>query len=146
MIFEGLREEMAVLDRDMRLLWARVFCGALIVAGVILIGCTIAFAQTGAPNDCSGSVDASAATVSFPKSGATGPTFPSQYVTIQNIHATQTLWVNPMPSGTAAASTAGSYQIGPGQSISWANPQYPPPSRISVIGSGSSTIYTCAYR
>lgn len=106
----------------------------------------LAFAQTGAPSDCSGSVGLSAAAISFPAAGKTGPTVPTRYVTIFNSHATQNLWVNPTPGGTAAANTAGSAEIVPAGSLSWYQPAYPPPQTISIVGSGAATTYTCWYQ
>jgi hypothetical protein len=104
-------------------------------------------AAPGAPSQCGPtSVGTGAVAVTFPASGATGPGVPQQYVTIGNPSASATLWVNAMPGGTAAANTAGSFQIGSGQALTWALPEYPPPATISIIASAGATPVTCAYQ
>lgn len=134
--------------RDDPLAAARgIFWGVILSGFIFVLLIAAAFAQTGQPNQCGPvSVDASATAVTFPASGQTGPRKPLQYVTIGNPSASATLWVNAMPGGTAAANTAGSFQIGSGQALTWAQPSYPPPGSISVIASGSSTPMTCAYQ
>ncbi len=106
-----------------------------------------ALAAPGAPSQCGPvSVGTAAVAVTFPAATKTGPPGPSQYVTIGNPSASATLWVNAMPGGTAAANTAGSFQIGSGQALTWALPEYAPPASISVIASGAATPMTCAYQ
>lgn len=98
-------------------------------------------------NDCSGTVGTSAASVSFPSSGNTGPSRPTQYVTISNpagAGSTPRLAVN--PDSTAVDGGAGSFVLYPGGSITWTVPDYPVPASISIIASAGSTPYTCKYQ
>lgn len=119
----------------------------IVSLGFLLLGlvwAAVAWGQAGQPSDCSGTVGATAALVTYPKSGGTGPTSPQQFVTIANPHASAVLWINAV-GGTAAANTAGSFAIVPNGSASFSRPSYSPPSRISIIASGADTPYTCLY-
>lgn len=111
-----------------------------------LLLAAVALAQTGQASNCSGTATGTAALVTFPKSGTTGNAVPTRYVTIVNASASDTLWLNWLPGGTAAANTAGSIPLtSTGSSITWTAP-YPVPGRISIITSGTSTPYSCYYQ
>lgn len=110
---------------------------------------SLALAQSAAPSACGPiSVGTSAVAMTFPAAGATGPSAPTQYLTIVNPHATNTCWVNALRGGTAAANTAGSIPLNPlGGSISWSVALgFPPPAAASIICSGAATPVTCNYR
>ena len=118
---------------------------ALLLGGLMLP--MLAHAQVGTPNQCGPtSVGASAVAVVFPASGTTGNAFPTRYLTIANPSAAATLWVNPLPGGTAAANTAGSIEISPGAILSWNQPNYPAPATLSIIASAGATPVTCLYQ
>ncbi len=118
----------------------------ILAALALLLTAGGAWAQSGQPNDCSGTVGTAAAAVLFPGSGKTGPTSAQRYITIANPHATNNLCVNATPGGTAVCAAAGTITIGPGGSASWWQPAYPPPAQLSIIASGVSTPYTCLYQ
>lgn len=106
-----------------------------------------AWAQSGQSSDCSGQATASASLVVFPKASAGGgPAQPTQFVTIFNPDAANTLWLNVTPTGTAAANAQGSFSLTPSGSVSWYRPAYPPPVRISIIAPAGATNYTCFYQ
>lgn len=130
--------------KALRIAW-RLLPG-LTVLGLILLAASPLWAQASQPNNCSGTVSTVAAAVAFPTSGATGPSKPTQYVTITNPHASNNLGVNVEPGGTAAIGSAGTVTIVPGGSMTWWQPAYPPPAAVSIIASGSSTPYTCMYK
>jgi len=123
--------------------WASLpFRVGLAVAGLAL-SYGLASAQTGAYSDCSGSVGATAAAITFPGSGATGNRAPTQFVFIVNPSATATLWVNAV-GGTAVAAAAGSIPLlAQGNSVVLSAPA---PSNISIIATAGSTPYTCWYK
>lgn len=107
------------------------------------------FGQAGAPNACGPvSVGNSAVAITFPASGQTGPSAPTQYVTIVNPHGANTCWINAQPGGTAAANTAGSMPLNPnGGYWTWSvGGGYPPPVGISIICPAGATPVTCNYR
>lgn len=133
--------------RDDPLAAARGIFNALLLSIAFWLLLTVAaLAQAGQASNCSGTATGTAALVSFPKSGATGNPVPTRYVTIVNASASDTLWLNWLPGGTAAANTAGSIPLtSTGSSITWTAP-YTVPGRISIITSGTSTPYSCYYQ
>jgi hypothetical protein len=120
-----------------------LFCGAIWAAA--------AFAQSSQPSNCSGTATNVSGVIVFPTSGQTGPTFPSQFLTIANPSASATLWVCAAKGCTAAANAAGSIALSPvgsvGQNgISWWKGAFPPPRTVSIISSAASQAFTCNYQ
>lgn len=112
-------------------------------AVALLLWAGPALAQTGALSNCSQTVGAAAAAVSFPASGSTGPAVPNSYLEICNAHASNTLGVN-ATGATAAIGSAGTLTLQPGGCAWWdANTV---PASLSVIGSASSTVTACWYK
>ena len=69
--------------------WLLGLLGMLAVIAVLIASfATNAHAQAGQPSDCSGTATSTAAAITYPTSGATGPTSPSQFVTVANPSAT----------------------------------------------------------
>jgi hypothetical protein len=108
-----------------------------IAAILFAIIAAIAAPVTAAPSSCSGTVGTTAAAINLPAA-------PYTYISIANPSASATLWVNAV-GGTAVANASGSFAIGPGGLVWWALPDMPPPMAISIIATGASTPYTCAY-
>lgn len=113
--------------------------GLLLWLGLIAIAKAVFAEQL---SDCSQTVGASAAAVTFPASGKTGPTRPTTYLEICNAHASQTLGVN-FVGGTAAIGSTGTLTLNPGGCQWWNQP--PIPAALSVIGSAGSTVTACGY-
>lgn len=125
--------------------------GLAILAALLFGFARQGHAQAGQPSDCSGTATSAAATITYPTSGATGSTSPSQFVTISNPSATATLWVCAAKGCTAAANTAGSVALGPVggvgvNGISWWRPGFPLPQAISILSSAASSPFTCNYQ
>lgn len=87
-------------------------------------------------NNCSATIGASAAPVTF-----TGRS-PTQYIEICNAHATNTIGVNPV-GGTAAIGSAGTRTLTAGQCWQFRPPL---PLVISTIASATTTPTVCAYQ
>lgn len=124
---------------------------ALIAALILGLSWSSARAQMSQPSNCSGTATNTAAVIAFPTSGETGPTFPSQYLTITNPDASATLWVCAAKNCTAAANGAGSIALSPtgsaGQNgISWWKGAFPPPARVGIISTAASQAFTCNYQ
>jgi hypothetical protein len=99
-----------------------------------------AYAQLGAPTDCSGTVGSSASVaITFSHS-------PALYVTVVNPNASAKLAIN--PTGAAVIDSSGSYPMDSiGTSWTWSAAQgMPPPATINIIASASSTGYTCKFQ
>jgi hypothetical protein len=94
--------------------------------------------------NCSQTVGATAAAISFPTSGATGPAQPSQFLIICNAHGSNTLGLNDV-GGTAAIGSAGTLTLNPG-GCKWYEGSNQMPPRPSVIGSNANTTTACFYR
>ena len=147
MIFGGERD----MDED-GLRGANGILTCIALSLVILCICAFAaFAQQSQPSDCSGTATNVAADIAFPTSGATGPTYPSQYLTIANPSSSATLWVCAAKGCTAAAGGAGSFSLSPiataGQNgISWWKGAFPPPARVSIVSSAGSSSFSCNYQ
>lgn len=130
--------------------WLLLAVAVSVLLWAIIIGCACALAQTGAPSQCGPtSIGATAAPITYPASGGTGPSFPTKFVSIAVPNGSQ--YACAATTGTAATSgsgcAAGAFYIGPfAPPLTWAQPSYPPPAGISVVGSGSGTPLTCAYQ
>lgn len=98
-----------------------------------------AFAQVGAPTDCSGTVGASSTAITFSHP-------PQLYVTVVNSAGTNKLAVN--PTAAAAIDTSGSLPMDAvGAGWTWSAGQgMPPPITLNIIASSSSTPYTCKFQ
>lgn len=121
----------------------RVLYRSTLLSALMLLSAWAAFAQVGAPSSCSGTATVTAANITFPGSGKTGPTFPSQYLTIVNPNS-GTIWINPV--GTAVANGGDSIPILSNGSVSWSQPNNAPPATVSIISPSGSQAYTCLYR
>ena len=99
--------------------------------------------QTGAVSSCSQTVGASAAPVTFPAAGATGPNVPRVYLEICNAHASNTLGIN-WTNGTASIGAAGTLTLNPGGCKWWSETVIP--ASVSVIGSAGGTVTACGYQ
>jgi hypothetical protein len=152
MIFDGADEEVDGLGP------VKVVCSGIIIVGACLLiaAVVLAFSWTNAraqqsqPSNCSGTATSTAAVIVFPTSGETGPTFPSQFLTIANPSASATLWVCASKGCTATANTAASIALSPvgsaGQNgISFWKGAFPPPTRVSILSSAASSPFTCLY-
>lgn len=96
--------------------------------------------------DCSGTVGATSAPVSFPSAGNHGPSRPTTYLTISNSAGTNKLAIN--PTGPAVIDSNGSFPmdaVGAGWTWSAAS-GYPPPASLNIVASSSATPYTCKYQ
>lgn len=120
---------------------------ALLAAAVLCLPCA-ANAAPGALSDCSGTVSASSAAISFPKSGGTGPSAPTEYLLISNPDAAAKLGVNAAGAAAAIGSAGtvtllGTAATNPLPVLIWAGD---PPMAVQVISDGSGKPYTCWYR
>jgi hypothetical protein len=152
MIFDGADDEVDNLRAARGVMAAVAIVGAcLLLATIILaLSWTNARAQMSQPSNCSGTATSTAAVIVFPTSGETGPTFPSQFLTISNPSASATLWVCSSKNCTATANTAASIALSPtgavGQNgISWWKGAFPPPARVSILSSAATSPFTCVY-
>ena len=114
---------------------------AKIIAFLALFWAVPAFAQVGAPIDCSGSVGTASAAITF-----THP--PTQYVLLANPSSTATLAIN--PNGAAVVGGSGSITL---NTSGVANDMIllsvaqgvPPWATINIIASAAATNYSCKY-
>jgi hypothetical protein len=121
-----------------------LFGAFLTAAGLVLSG-GLASAQQ-AFNNCSISIGITATPIVFPAAGSTGPAAPTTYLEICNSGTTNALGINYV-GGTAALLSPGTVRIVAATSypcIRWERGQIP--VSISVIGAGSPTPVSCAYR
>jgi hypothetical protein len=118
--------------------WLLAAAAAASVAAVLVASfATNAHAQN-QPQNCSGTVGATAAAVTFGHP-------PGSYVFICNPSATASLWLS--TTGTAAANASGSFSLGPTVATATsACVTLTPMPTISIIASAGSTPYTCFYR
>ena len=152
MIFHGADDLWLDEAERWRLRW-RFLAGCMLaglIAILVLYGLTsLALAQQ-APSNCSALATGTASKIAFPAPGDTGPSFPSQFLTISNPSATVTLWVcvakNCVPGVNGAGSIALSPTGGVGQNgLSWWKGAFPPPAVVSIMTSGGTSGYTCIY-
>ena len=114
------------------------------VLAALLLLATPAWAQSGAPTNCSGTVSAASAAIVFPSTG-TGPARPTLYLSISNPGTAANLCVN--PNAAAVIGGAGCIPIAPGSIIWWSAAQgMPPPATMNIIADTASTNYTCKYQ
>lgn len=138
MPFDGaddLMLEMETTERRVRW-WLRATLAAaclFLAAAILGLSWTNARAQNQA-SDCSGTVGATAAAVSFARGQ------PTQYVFITNPHASASLWLS--VTTTAAANAQGSM----GLTSTGSYFTLPPMPTVSIVASAGSTPYTCFYR
>ena len=115
---------------------------ARLIAFLALFWAAPAFAQVGAPKDCSGTVGTASAAITF-------STPPALYVLLANPSATATLAVN--PNGAAVVGGSGSITIntsGVANDVLLLSVAQgvPPWATINIIASAATTPYTCKYQ
>lgn len=140
-MFDGAREHGD--DEAPASLWPwRALLAAVALLGLI----SLAFAQSGAPSDCSGTAGTQSTAIVFPASGQHGPPRPTLYLSVVNSAGTNKLALN--TNGAAAIDSSGSLpmdSLGSGWTWSAAG-GYPPPATINIIASSSSTPFSCKYQ
>ena len=150
-MFEGAGDLMQSFERsNRRAVWAQRAIVAGIAVALLCAGAAAALAQQSQPSNCSGTATSTAAAIVFPAAGNTGPTFPSQFLTIANPSASATLWVCASKGCTATANAAASIALSPvgsaGQNgISFWKGAFPPPLTVSILSSVASSPFTCLY-
>jgi hypothetical protein len=100
-----------------------------------------AWAQTGAPTDCSGTVGTTSTPITFSR-------FPQLYVTITNPNSGTTAKLAANPTGAAVIDGQGSFPMDSNGAF-WTWPGaggYPPPATLNIIASAPSTPFTCKYQ
>lgn len=108
-----------------------------------LAGVLLALPAWAGPVDCSQTVGTVSTVVPFPASGS-GPSKPTQYITICDAHGSNTLGVNIL-GGAAALGSQGTIPLASGQCLPIARAALPLPG-IQVIGSGAGTTTACMYQ
>lgn len=144
-MFYGARD----MDDDGRMPWASaiiVILGLSLLLWLLLFGIvSAARAQmSGALSNCSQTVSTGSTAVTFPTSGATGPTAPQNYLRLCNAHGSNTLGVNAL-GGTAAIGSAGTLTLAAGACLVFDRAAGIIPPALAIIGSGSGTTTACWY-
>lgn len=120
----------------MMLRWVVAFLSA-----AIALSAGRAEAAQGMLSNCSMTVTGSAANITFPASGNTGPKSPNTYLTLQNT-SSDNIWFNPFGTATTASP---SWKLAPTAGYNFTGDD-PIPATVSVISDGTSSALTCWYR